>query len=57
LPQPLPRGRNPFDETGVERDAEGRARYVDRPASLVEMLRTSVERDASATAVLEVSAA
>jgi long-chain acyl-CoA synthetase len=55
LPQPLPRGRNPFDETGVERDAEGRAHYVDRPASLVEMLRASTERDASATAVLEVS--
>ena len=55
MPQPLPRGRNPFDETGVERDAEGRARYLDRPASLVELLRASVERDASATAVLEVS--
>jgi long-chain acyl-CoA synthetase len=51
---PLPRGRNPFDETGVERDADGRARYLDRPASLVEMLRASVERDAAATAVLEV---
>jgi long-chain acyl-CoA synthetase len=54
LPQPLPRGRNPFDESGVERDASGKARYVDRPASLVELLRASVERDASATAVLEV---
>ena len=52
--EPLPRGRNPFDETGVERDADGRAHYVDRPASLVEMLRASVERDAAATAVLEV---
>jgi long-chain acyl-CoA synthetase len=55
LPQALPRGRNPFDESGVERDPSGRARYIDRPASLVEMLRASVERDASATAVLEVS--
>src|ERR1700722_8113044 len=54
MPQPLPRGRNPFDESGVERDAEGRAHYVGRPASLVDMLRASVERDASATAVLEV---
>ena len=54
MPQPLPRGRNPFDERGVERDSEGRARYLDRPASLVELLRGSVERDASATAVLEV---
>jgi long-chain acyl-CoA synthetase len=55
MTQPLPRGRNPFDESGVERDANGRARYVDRPPSLVAMLRASVERDASATAVLEVS--
>ena len=55
MPQPLPRGRNPFDETGVERDAHGIAYYTDRPASLVEMLRTSVDRDAAAVAVLEVS--
>ena len=33
---------------------EGVARYVDRPASLVALLRASVERDAAATAVLEV---
>ncbi len=52
--EPYPRGRNPFDDSGVERDDEGVARYAGRPASLVEMLRASVERDASATAVLEV---
>ena len=52
--QPLPRGRNPFDETGVQRDAVGVARYLDRPPSLVAMLRASVERDASATALVEV---
>ncbi len=52
--QPLPRGRNPFDETGVERDESGVARYLDRPSSLVEMLRTSVERDPEAVALLEV---
>ena len=52
--EPLPRGRNPFDDSGVERGADGIARYVDRPASLVAMLRASVERDAAATAVLEV---
>ncbi len=52
--QPLPRGRNPFDETGVERGADGVARYRDRPRSLVEMLRASVERDAGATALVEV---
>ncbi|MHB8531584.1 MAG: class I adenylate-forming enzyme family protein [Solirubrobacteraceae bacterium] len=54
MPDPLPRGRNPFDETGVERDADGRRRYSGRPASLVEMLRASVERDPHAVAVLEV---
>jgi long-chain acyl-CoA synthetase len=52
--QPLPRGRNPFDETGVERNTEGIARYLDRPASLVAVLRASVERDATATAIVEV---
>ena len=50
MTEPLPRGRNPFDESGVERDADGRARYLDRPASLVAMLRASVERDPAATA-------
>jgi long-chain acyl-CoA synthetase len=52
--KPLPRGRNPFDETGVERDASGLARYVERPQSLVHLLRASVDRDASATALVEV---
>jgi acyl-CoA synthetase (AMP-forming)/AMP-acid ligase II len=55
LPEPLPRGRNPFDETGVVRDADGCARYVDRPPSLVHTLRASAERDPQATAVLEVA--
>lgn len=54
MPEPLPRGRNPFDETGLRRDANGIASYVDRPASLVAMLRASVERDGAATAVLQV---
>jgi long-chain acyl-CoA synthetase len=52
--KPLPRGRNPFDESGVQRDAEGIARYLERPPSLVAMLRASVERDAAATALVEV---
>ena len=56
MPEPLPRGRNPFDETGVERGADGVARYVARPPSLVAMLRASVERDASAVALVEVGA-
>jgi acyl-CoA synthetase (AMP-forming)/AMP-acid ligase II len=54
VPEPLPRGRNPFDESGVQRDEQGRARYLDRPDSLVSMLAASVERDPRATAVLEV---
>jgi acyl-CoA synthetase (AMP-forming)/AMP-acid ligase II len=52
--EPLPRGRNPFDESAVARDGAGVARYVDRPDSLVHLLRASVERDAGATALLEV---
>jgi acyl-CoA synthetase (AMP-forming)/AMP-acid ligase II len=52
--EPQPRGRNPFDDTGVERDSDGVAYYAGRPASLVEMLRTSVERDRDSRAVLEV---
>jgi long-chain acyl-CoA synthetase len=52
--EPLPRGRNPFGEAGVERDAEGLARYVSRPPSLVALLRATVERDAVATALVEV---
>ncbi len=52
--QPLPRGRNPFDETGVARDANGVARYTDRPPSVVALLRASVERDPAATALVEV---
>src|SRR5438270_7271651 len=51
---PAPRGRNPFDSEGVQRAADDIARYLKRPQSLVDLLRTSVERDRSATAVLEV---
>jgi acyl-CoA synthetase (AMP-forming)/AMP-acid ligase II len=54
VPEPLPRGRNPFDESGVERDAAGRARYVGLTDSLVSMLAESLDRDPSATAILEV---
>jgi hypothetical protein len=52
--EPYPRGRNPFDETGVERGGDGIARYRDRPESLVHLLRASVERDAKATALVMV---
>jgi acyl-CoA synthetase (AMP-forming)/AMP-acid ligase II len=52
--EPAPRGRNPFDTTGLERGADGIARYVGQPASLVHMLRISVERDPEAVALVEV---
>jgi long-chain acyl-CoA synthetase len=52
--EPLYRGRNPFDQQGVERGPGGVARYLDRPASLVDLLFASVNRDASATALVEV---
>ncbi len=52
--QPAPRGRNPFASDGVERGADGIARYRGRPDSLVRMLRASVERDPEATAIVEV---
>ncbi len=52
--EPLPRGRNPFDESGVIRDEDGRARYQSLPRSLGAMLAASVERDPQATALLEV---
>jgi long-chain acyl-CoA synthetase len=55
--QPAPRGRNPFDQAGVERDPEGVARYLDQPASLVHLLRASVDRDAKAIALVEVRGA
>jgi acyl-CoA synthetase (AMP-forming)/AMP-acid ligase II len=51
---PAPRGRNPFGSEGVVRDPGGLARYVDRPRSLVTMLRAAVERRGAATAVVEV---
>jgi acyl-CoA synthetase (AMP-forming)/AMP-acid ligase II len=52
--QPHSRGRNPFDNTDVERGPDGIARYRHRPSSLVEMLAASVERDGAATALLVV---
>jgi acyl-CoA synthetase (AMP-forming)/AMP-acid ligase II len=49
-----PRGRNPFDDSAVRRDEGGLARYVDRPDSLVHLLRASVDRDSAAAAIVEV---
>jgi acyl-CoA synthetase (AMP-forming)/AMP-acid ligase II len=45
---------HPFDESGIERGADGIARYNGRPRSLVEMLRSSVEQSPNAEAVVEV---
>src|SRR5271157_736554 len=52
--EPVPRGRNPFDDSGVERGRDGVARYLDRPASLVHLLRASVDRDPTAPALVVV---
>ena len=49
-----PRGRNPFDESGVELGADGIKRYTNRPPSLVEMLRASVQRDPDAPAIIDI---
>jgi acyl-CoA synthetase (AMP-forming)/AMP-acid ligase II len=52
--QPLPRGDAPFDLSGIRRDARGVAHYTGLPSSLVEMLRTAVERDPDQEALVEV---
>ncbi len=52
--EPAPRGRNPYDRSGLERGPDGIARYVGRPASLVQMLSASVESAPDAVALVEV---
>src|SRR3569832_1411442 len=42
-----------FDTSGIERGADGIARYTDRPASLVAMLRATVDRTPDREAVVE----
>jgi long-chain acyl-CoA synthetase len=42
-----------FDTSGIERGADGIARYTDRPPSLVGMLRTTVDRAGDREAVVE----
>ncbi len=54
MPEPAPRGRNPYDNRGVERGPDGIARYSGRPDSLVHMLRATVERDPDGLAVAEI---
>jgi long-chain acyl-CoA synthetase len=53
-PEPAPRGRNPYALDGLERGADGVARYTVRPDSLVQMLAESVARDPGAPALVEV---
>ncbi|HEU4416388.1 MAG TPA: AMP-binding protein, partial [Candidatus Angelobacter sp.] len=45
---------HPFDESGILRGKDGAARYQNRPRSLVEMLRASVEKFSGNEAVVEV---
>ena len=54
MPEPAARGRNPFDMSGVERGPDGVARYTNRPDSLVDMLRATVERVGDGLAVAEI---
>jgi long-chain acyl-CoA synthetase len=54
MTEPATRGRNPYDTSGVERGADGIARYTNRPDSLVHMLRASVDRDPEGLAIAEI---
>lgn len=49
-----PRGAAPFDTSGIERDARGVAHYTALPASLVAMLRATVDRHPDVEALVEV---
>src|SRR5215471_15347278 len=44
----------PFDESGITRGTDGIARYQNRPRSLIEMLRATVEKSPHQEAVVEV---
>jgi acyl-CoA synthetase (AMP-forming)/AMP-acid ligase II len=44
----------PFDQSGIVRDAAGIARYQNRPASLVQMLRKAVDAAPEAEALVEI---
>jgi long-chain acyl-CoA synthetase len=50
--KPAPRGRNPFEMSGVVRGGDGIARYTDSPPSLVALLKASVDRNPAATAIV-----
>jgi len=43
----------PFDQSGITRDSDNIARYDNRPNSLIEMLRTTVDRAPNNEAIVE----
>lgn len=43
----------PFDQSGITRDSQGIAQYTDRPDSLVEMLRATVDKSPDHEAIVE----
>jgi len=47
----------PFDYSAITRGADGISRYDNRPRSLVEMLRASVDRSPAAEAIVEIGGA
>src|SRR4051794_8019497 len=52
----LRRAVSRFDDSGIERGADGIARYVERPSSLVAMLRATVEAHPDLEAIVELGA-
>src|SRR5258708_18841774 len=52
--EPAPRGVNPFDTSGITRGADGVARYDGLQASLVAVIRASVEADPGREAIAEI---
>lgn len=50
---PVPRSHNPFPQEDLARDVNGVLRYPDVPATLLDALRTHVERRPEAEAVVE----
>jgi acyl-CoA synthetase (AMP-forming)/AMP-acid ligase II len=57
MTEPAPRGRNPYDTSGITRGDDGIARYDDLPTSLVAMLRATADRVGDRLAIAEVGGA
>jgi long-chain acyl-CoA synthetase len=45
---------HPFDESGIQRGPDGIARYEDRPQSLLDMLRATVDKWNDKEALVEI---